>query len=164
MATGMGNPGNPGNQPNKTEATGIQGQPPEAVSKTVNDVTDRAHEVVDKAAEGVKQTSANAAMQFQQAQRAMLDRATDVKSQAASQLYQAAETLRSEVRSGQGQPVQQAEALASSLDQLGHYLDQHSFDEIESDVRQTIQRNPWQSVGVAVAVGWVLSRIFAPRR
>ena len=35
---------------------------------------------------------------------------------------------------------------------------------LEGDLRQTIQRNPWQSVAVGVAVGWVLSRIFGRRR
>jgi ElaB/YqjD/DUF883 family membrane-anchored ribosome-binding protein len=162
MATGTGNP--PGDRPNRTENTGPKTEPPEVVASAIDDVSGKAKEVVDRASEGLKQTSANAALQVQQAQQAMFDRANEVKSKAASQLYQAAETLRGEVRTGQGQPVQQAEALAANLEQLGRYLEAHSFDEIESDVRHTIQRNPWQSVGIAVAVGWVLSRIFGPRR
>ena len=193
MATGKRNPGDmpnkpenngpksKGNHPNRpasgASASGAQSrksspaggsqpqaEPPEAVVSAIDDVSDKAKEVMDRATDGLKQTTANAAVQVQQAQQVMLDRANNVKSKAASQLYQAAETLRSEIRTEQGQPVQQAEALARNLDQLGRYLEAHSFDEIESDARHTIQRNPWQSVGIAVAVGWVLSRIFAPRR
>ena len=141
MATGTDNSGNSSSQPNRP--TGSPGntqqstEPPEIV--------------------------ANAAVQLQQAQQVMFERANEVKAKAASQLFQAATTLRSEMRGEQGQSIPQAEALAANLEQLGHYLEAHSFDEIERDARQTIQRNPWQSVGVAVAVGWILSRIFAPR-
>lgn len=153
------------NQPNRPMgSTQPQAEPPEAVASAIDDVSDKAKEVVDRASEGLKQTSANAALQVQQAQKAMFERANEVKATAASQLFQAAASLRSEVRTEQGQPVQQAEALAANLEQLGRYLEAHSFDEIESDVRHTIQRNPWQSVGIAVAVGWIMSRIFGPRR
>lgn len=161
MPTGTGNPGD---MPDRTENTGPRTEPPEVVANAIDDVSDKAKEVVDRASESLKQTSASAAMQVQQAQKAMLERANEVKARAASQLFQAAETLRSEVRTGQGQPVQQAEALAANLEQFGRYLEAHSCDQIESDVRHTIQRNPWQSVGIAVAVGWILSRIFGPRR
>lgn len=154
MATGTGDQITAPNTP----------EPPEQVAHAIDDVSDRAKEVVDRASEGLKQTSANAALSLQQAQRAMVDRAYDVKAQAARQMYQMAESLRNEVRTQTGQPVQQAEALAKSLDNLGRYLEQRSFEDIESDLRHTIQRNPWQSVGIAMAVGWVLSRLFGRRR
>jgi len=143
---------------------GMNAEPPEPVAHAIDDVSDKAKEVVDRASDSLKQTSANAAMSVQQAQQQMVDRAYDVKSQAAQQLRAAAQSLRSEVRSQTGQPVQQAEALARNLENLGNYLEQRSFEDIESDLRHTIQRNPWQSVGVAVAVGWVLSRLFGGRR
>ncbi len=97
-------------------------------------------------------------------QHAVVDRAYDVKSQAAQSLYQAAQSMRAEVKTADGQPVQQVEALAARLETLGQYLDDHSFEDIEGELRHTIQRNPWQAVGVSVAVGWVLSRLFGGRR
>jgi ElaB/YqjD/DUF883 family membrane-anchored ribosome-binding protein len=139
-------------------------EPPEAVVKAIDDFSDRAVDAVSRASEGLKQTSANAAQSVQQAQDAVRARAYEVKANAAQQLHKAAETLRTEVRTGEGQPVDQAGMVAARLDNLGNYLEQHSFEEIEGDVRQTIQRNPWQSVAVGVAVGWVLSRIFGRRR
>ena len=102
-------------------------------------------------------------MQVQQAQRAMRDRAYDVKSNAANQLYQAAATLRNEVRTSQGDRVEQAESLAQNLEDLGRYLDDHSFEQIESDLSHTIQRNPWQSVGAGFIAGWMFGRMFGRR-
>jgi ElaB/YqjD/DUF883 family membrane-anchored ribosome-binding protein len=101
---------------------------------------------------------------MQQAQEAIRARASEVKANAAQQLHKAAETLRGEVKTADGQPVEQAGVVADRLDNLGNYLEQRSFEEIEGDVRKTIQRNPWQSIAVGVAVGWVLSRIFGRRR
>jgi len=139
-------------------------EPPEAVAKAIDDLSDKAVDVVSRASEGLKQTSANAAQSMQQAQDAIRARAYEVKTNAAQQLRKAAETLRGEVRTSDGQPVEQAGLVADRLDNLGNYLEQHSFDEIEGDLRHTIQRNPWQSVAVGVAAGWVLSRIFGGRR
>jgi hypothetical protein len=139
-------------------------EPPEAVAKVIDDLSDKAVDVVARTSEGLKQTSANAALSMQQAQDTIRARAYEVKTNAAQQLHKAAETLRGEVGTGQGQPVEQAGMVADRLDSLGNYLEQHSFDQIEGDVRQTIQRNPWQSVAVGLAVGWMASRIFGRRR
>ena len=149
-------------QTSRMQSTNIE--PPEAISSAIDDVSDKAKDVVDRASDSLKQTSANASVQLQQAQQAMRDRAYDVKSSAANQLYQAAATLRNEVRTSQGDKVEQAESLAKSLEDLGRYLDDHSFEQIESDLRHTIQRNPWQSVGVGIFVGWVLANMFGRRR
>jgi ElaB/YqjD/DUF883 family membrane-anchored ribosome-binding protein len=72
--------------------------------------------------------------------------------------------MREQVRTGEGQPVGQAESIASSLDKMANYLEANSFEEIESDARRTIQKNPWQSVGAAAFVGFILSRLFGGRR
>src|SRR5215510_9167092 len=90
-----------------TRSGSMSAEPPPKVAETIDDVSDKAKEVVDRASEGLKQTSANAAMQLQQAQRALNQRAYEAKSGAAAQLRQLAETMRSEVRTGEGQPVQQ---------------------------------------------------------
>ncbi len=139
---------------------GMDTNPPEAISSAIDDVSGKAKEAVDRASESLKQTSASASMQMQQMQQTMRDRAYDVKSNAAHQLYQAAATIRNEVHTSQGERIDQAEALAQSLEDLGRYLDDHSFEQIESDLRHTIQRNPWQSVGAGFAAGWVLGRMF----
>lgn len=141
-------------------------EPPEAVAKAIDEFSDRAVDVVSRASEGLKQTSANAAQSVQQAQDAIRARAYEVKANAAQQLHKAAETLRTEAhKHHEGTfPAERADMTARRLDDLGNYLEQHSFEEIEGDLRQTIQRNPWQSVAVGVAVGWVLSRIFGRRR
>jgi ElaB/YqjD/DUF883 family membrane-anchored ribosome-binding protein len=151
-----------------SEALGEQrhapAEPPEAVAKAIDELSDKAVDAVSHVSEGLKQTSANAAQSMQQAQEAIRARASEVKANAAQQLHKAAETLRGEVKTADGQPVEQAGVVADRLDNLGNYLEQRSFEEIEGDVRKTIQRNPWQSIAVGVAVGWVLSRIFGRRR
>jgi len=127
-------------------------------------VSEKAKDAVDRAAESLKQTSATAANQVQQVGVEIRDKANDVKSQAAQSLKQAAENLRHEVKTTDGRPVAQAESFAQQLEKMASYLDDSSFEEIETDVRTTIQRNPWQSVGVSLAIGWVLSRLFGGRR
>jgi ElaB/YqjD/DUF883 family membrane-anchored ribosome-binding protein len=94
----------------------------------------------------------------------MVDRAYTVKSNAAQSLRQAAQSLREQVRTTEGEPVQQAESLAVSLDRMASYLESSTFEEIEKDARRTIQQNPWQSVGTAAAVGFVLARLFGGGR
>jgi ElaB/YqjD/DUF883 family membrane-anchored ribosome-binding protein len=168
--TGMGGTSGMGDtsrgQGGQTGMTGGSGmtnmttEPPPKVAEAIDDVSDKAKEVVDRASESLKHTSANAALQLQQAQRAMVDRAYEAKTAASGQLRQLAETLRSEVRTGEGQPVQYTEQLAMNLDNLAGYLEMHSFDQIEGDLRRSIQRNPWQSVGLSVAVGWLIAKIF----
>ena len=137
---------------------------PEAVAQTIDQVSDKAKDVVDKASDSLKQTAVQASTQLQQAQREMIDKAYAVKTNASQSLYEAAQKLRAEVRTGDGAPVQQAEAIAESLEKMGRYLESNTFEEIESDARRTIQKNPWQSVGAAALVGFVMARIFGGRR
>jgi ElaB/YqjD/DUF883 family membrane-anchored ribosome-binding protein len=162
MSGGMGSTGM-GGQTGSTMGGGMDNmttEPPPKVAEAIDEVSDKAKEVVDRASESLKHTTANAAMQLQQAQHAMVDRAYEAKAAASTQLRQLAEKLRSEVRTGEGQPVQYADQLSTSLDTLAQYLEMHSFDQIEGDLRRTIQRNPWQSVGLSVFVGWILAKIF----
>jgi ElaB/YqjD/DUF883 family membrane-anchored ribosome-binding protein len=168
MATGTNKPSDTPNKPESTArtgtastgSTGMSTEPPPKVAEAIDEVSDKAKEAVDRASDSLKQTTATAAVQLQQAQRAMVERAYEAKRNAAQQLRELAEKMRSEVRTGEGQPVQQAAQLADSLENLSQYLEQRSFEQIEGDLRHTIQRNPWQSVGVSVVIGWLLAKLF----
>src|SRR5258708_21257299 len=83
-------------------------QAPEAVSQAIDTASDRAKEAVDRASLGLKQTATTAATQVQQDHPDLVDQAYTVKANAAQSLLQAAQKIRSEGHSGEGQPVQQA--------------------------------------------------------
>ena len=133
---------------------------PQAITHSIDAASDRAKHVVDRASEGLKQTAANATSQVQQAVRDMRERADVAKGDASQSLRKLAQNLREQVRSGDGEPVAQANSIAEQLDKMATYLESNTFQDIEADARQTIQKNPWQSVGIAALIGFVLSRIF----
>jgi ElaB/YqjD/DUF883 family membrane-anchored ribosome-binding protein len=145
-------------------ATNMTTPPPEAVSKSIDNVSDKAKDAVDRASEGLKHTAAQANTQIHQISTEMRERAYSVKGNASQSLRQAAQNLREQVRTGEGQPVQQAESLAMQLDKMAGYLDDNSFEEIQEDAKRTIQKNPWQSVGAAAVVGFIFARLFGGRR
>ncbi len=140
----------------------------ETVSHTIDNVAERAkgvvNDAVDRASSSVKQTAKEANNQLQQVTHDIRERADTVKANAAQSLLQAAQNLREQIGSNQGPAVQQAEYLATTLEQVSKYLETNSFENIETDVRHTIQKNPWQSVGVAAFIGFILARMFGGSR
>jgi ElaB/YqjD/DUF883 family membrane-anchored ribosome-binding protein len=137
---------------------------PQAVTHSIDAASDRAKHVVDRASEGLKHTAANATSQIQTITRDMRERADVAKGDASQSLRKLAQNLREQVQSGDGQPVAQATSIAEQLDRMATYLEGNTFEDIEADARQKIQKNPWQSVGIAAFIGFILSRIFGGKR
>ncbi|HLY27557.1 MAG TPA: DUF883 C-terminal domain-containing protein [Aggregatilineales bacterium] len=132
----------------------------EAIENVADRASQAAKDAVDRASNSVKQTAKEANNQLQQVTHDARQRADQVKANAAQSLAQAAQNLREQIGTSQGPAVQQAEYLANSLEQVSKYLETNSFEHIEKDIRTTIQKNPWQSVGVAAFFGFILARLF----
>lgn len=78
---------------------------------------------------------------------------------AAGGLDKLADTIRDKTADGQAAAVQgQASMVAEKLDATANYLRDKDTDQLVSDLEALVRRKPVQSVGVAVGIGFLLSK------
>ena len=92
-------------------------------------------------------------------------RANTVKDAAADSLRSAAASIRQEIGKVENSELaQQAEQLARGMEKTAQYLSDRSFEQIGSDVTETVRRNPWRALGFAFFMGVITGIILGNER
>jgi ElaB/YqjD/DUF883 family membrane-anchored ribosome-binding protein len=88
-------------------------------------------------------------------------KADSAKKDVVGKLYEAAESIRREVRDAKAgnDATESADKFAHGLEKAAHYLNRHSFDDMGEDVERAVKRNPMPMLLVVLLIGVVLGLI-----
>jgi ElaB/YqjD/DUF883 family membrane-anchored ribosome-binding protein len=91
--------------------------------------------------------------------------AEEARKESAKALQKAAERLRREVREGGGDDnaVQLTDDVASSLEKTALYLKETSVPEMEQELKERVQAQPFQALLVAFGIGLLVGLIVRGR-
>lgn len=97
--------------------------------------------------------------------RETLEKADEIRKEAAKKLNVAAETIRKEVREKEAdqEAVERADEIATHLEKTATYLNNNTLEQMGEDATEVVTRNPWQAVLVAFIVGVVIGLILKRR-
>lgn len=156
----MANVSNP-SRPKSEEST-FPGQKKDFGQETSQGIADRAKEAASFASEKAKGAASSAMHTAENAASYVGQKAEDAACYVGSGLKSAADTVRSNAP-GSGYMHDASEAVASSLDSAGRYLEEEGLAGIAEDMTAMIRRNPIPALLIAVGVGFLLARATAPR-
>jgi ElaB/YqjD/DUF883 family membrane-anchored ribosome-binding protein len=90
--------------------------------------------------------------------REAMERADEIRKEAARKLNIAAEAIRREVRENNVDTdgVEKADEIATHLEKTATYLANNTLEEMGQDATEVVTRNPWQAVLMALAIGFIL--------
>jgi ElaB/YqjD/DUF883 family membrane-anchored ribosome-binding protein len=88
-------------------------------------------------------------------------KADAAKKDVVGKLYEAAESIRREVREASAgkETTETADSFAHGLEKAAHYLNRHSFDDMGEDVERVVKRNPLPMLGIVLVVGIILGML-----
>lgn len=148
--------------PNTTGTTG--GTEPPAPPATVPDITAAATVAASGVKAGfqsLKDEAQNLAGTAKTAARNAAttgkDKAAEALSEAAGFIEDAARTLDDKIGNGVGEYARKAGSVATDL---ADQLKTRNVDELVEDAKSAVRQNPAIAVGVAAAVGFLLTRVF----
>lgn len=97
--------------------------------------------------------------------REALEKADEIRKEAAKKLNTAAETIRKEVRENEGdaEAVARADEIAGHLERTAVYLNNNTLEQMGEDATEVVVKNPWQAVLVALVIGVILGLMMRRR-
>ena len=144
------------NQANPDEAIEAEGDGVSSVQDKSQSYSDTPR---DKASEVAGQAQQKAGEVTTQAQQKAQEQLETGREQAATGMYRAAESLREKVGEGGSTPQQAGVKVAEGMEGAATYLQQHSTNEIWTDLEEYMRQHPGQALAGAVFAGFVLGRI-----
>ena len=94
--------------------------------------------------------------------REALEKADEIRKEAAKKLNAAAEAIRKEVRekaNADEEAVERADEVATHLEKTATYLNNNTIEQMGEDATEVVTRNPWQAVLIALIIGVVIGLI-----
>jgi ElaB/YqjD/DUF883 family membrane-anchored ribosome-binding protein len=90
--------------------------------------------------------------------REALEKADEIRKEAAKKLNQAAEAIRKEVRENEVDKdgIEKADEIATHLEKTATYLASNTLEEMGEDATEVVTRNPWQAVLIALVIGFFI--------
>ncbi|MBZ0300222.1 MAG: hypothetical protein K8J31_10790 [Anaerolineae bacterium] len=87
--------------------------------------------------------------------REALEKADEIRKEAAKKLNTAAEAIRKEVRDKDAdkEAVEKADEIATHLEKTATYLNNNTVEQMGEDATEVVVKNPWQSVMIALIIG-----------
>lgn len=94
--------------------------------------------------------------------REALEKADEIRKEAAKKLNAAAEAIRKEVRENDVDKdgIKKADEIATHLEKTATYLANNTLEEMGEDATELVTRNPWQAVLVALIIGVFIGMMF----
>ncbi|MAS36682.1 MAG: hypothetical protein CL610_21945 [Anaerolineaceae bacterium] len=94
--------------------------------------------------------------------REALEKADEIRMEAAKKLNTAAETIRKEVRDNETdtEAIARADEIATHLEKTATYLSNNTVEQMGEDATEVVVKNPWQSVLVALIIGFFIGMMF----
>jgi hypothetical protein len=126
-------------------------------SDKTNEPLDKAKEAGAQAVEKAKEAVASVGEMAGQAVSAVGKKADDLTATAGSDIKRWGDTL-SEKSPHHGLVGHASQAVADTLKDSGHYLEEAKLSGMTEDITQLIQRNPVPSVLIGVGIGFMLGR------
>ena len=140
---------------------GFQGAA-QKLSEGVSAAAEKAREAVGVAADKARESMGAIRDSAGNFASSAVDRADEAVSGAGKKLEDWAEGVRSRTPN-EGFLGQASEAVASSLESSGKYLEDHGVSGMVEDVTEMIKRNPIPALFIGIGIGFLLAKATSPR-